>query len=182
MRRINWVLGGGICLMLAGCGPSQAGSKTPEQASAPPPQESTIDEIEQDNLPPPESEQSEVAMEERTEQSGTEPEQAAAEPEFREGMSVNEAIDAVPRSSDRINIEPEALAKPLQDPELYKPCKPKPHEHFKIRVAIWQGKAVGLDVSTTPKNAALEECLKQQINQITWEEAVPSLNTVGYQF
>ena len=42
------------------------------------------------------------------------------------------------------------------------------------------GKAVAIDLTTTPKNPKLAECLKTQIRAITWPVKVPSLNTVEY--
>src|SRR5262249_7165567 len=40
---------------------------------------------------------------------------AAAEPQFTENMSVEEAIKAVPRESERLNMDQETLGKPLQE-------------------------------------------------------------------
>jgi len=112
-------------------------------------------------------------------------EPAAAEseaPTFTPGMSVEEAIAAVPSTAQRIHIEEEALAEPLKDPAVYEPCKLKGHEHFSIRVAVWQGKAVGLDVTTKPTNAELESCLKTQIDRLEWKDKVESLNTVEFNY
>ncbi len=106
----------------------------------------------------------------------------AAEPEFKEGMSVDEAINAVPQGTERVNVDQQTLGKPLMDEELYKPCKLAPTQHFKLRVAIWEGHAVGIDVTATPKNPKVEECVKAQIKAITWKASVKSLNTVEYAF
>jgi hypothetical protein len=103
------------------------------------------------------------------------------DPEFKENGSVDEAIAAVPVASDRLNIDQETLGKPLQDPALYEPCKPG-NARFKFRVAVWNGKAVGLDMSSTPKNPKLEECIKGRIRELTWRDKVRALNTVEYQF
>jgi len=110
---------------------------------------------------------------------GSEP-AAAPDPEFKPGMSVEEAINAVPPGMERANIEQEALAKPLMDPKVYEPCK-LGNAHFKLKVAVWDGKAVGIDLTTTPKNDKLAECLKNQIGQLEWPDKVKSLNTVEYQ-
>jgi hypothetical protein len=106
----------------------------------------------------------------------------AAEPTFKEDSSVNDAINAVPQGTPRVNVEQENLAKPLMDENLYKPCKMAPNQHFKLKVAIWDGKAVGIDLTATPKNDKVVACIKQQINGITWKDKVKSLNTVEYQF
>jgi hypothetical protein len=103
-----------------------------------------------------------------------------AEPEFREGMSVNDAINAIPQGVARVNIDPDVLGEPLRDPELYAPCKMKAHEHVQLRVAVWDGRAVGIDVDSKPKNKKLEECVRQQVSQIKWRDKAKALNTVEY--
>jgi hypothetical protein len=105
----------------------------------------------------------------------------AAEPAFTENMSVDEATRAVPRDQERRNIDQETLGKPLANLALYEPCKPG-SAHVKFRVAVWNGKAVGLDVSTTPKNEKLANCIKERIREVTWDKKVKSLNTIEYQF
>jgi len=106
----------------------------------------------------------------------------AGPPEFKEGMSVDEAINAVPQGTARVTIEPDELAVPLKDPKVYEPCKPAASAHWTIRVAVWDGKAVGLDITTTPANKRLSECIAEQIKKITWRDKVASLNTVEYAF
>lgn len=101
------------------------------------------------------------------------------EPTFTPDMSVEEAIKAVPASAERLNVDQETLSKPLQEESLYEPCKPG-SAHFKLKVAVWRGKAVAIDLTTTPKNAKLAECLKGRIRELTWPAKVPSLNTVEY--
>jgi hypothetical protein len=101
-------------------------------------------------------------------------------PEFTPGMSVQEAINAVPAGTERLNVEQEALARPLMEASVYEPCK-LGNGHFKLRVAIWDGRAVGIDVAITPKNDKLAQCLKSQIGQLEWQDKVNSLNTVEYQ-
>jgi hypothetical protein len=108
--------------------------------------------------------------------------QTAKEPEFTEGMSVREAIDAVPQGTQRINIDPNDLGEPLRNFELYEPCKPRQNDHFSIQVAVWDGKAVGIDITSKPKNPTLEECIKGRIRELTWKDKVRSLNTVEYSF
>lgn len=105
---------------------------------------------------------------------------AKAEPQFTENMSVEEAIRAVPPGIERRNIDQETLAKPLQDVALYESCKAG-SARFKIRVAVWDGKAVGIDVTATPKNDKLAACIKGKLAEVTWEKKVKSLNTIEYQ-
>ena len=104
------------------------------------------------------------------------------DPEFKDGMTVEEAIQAVPQGTSRENVDQEELGKPLMNEDLYKPCKLGPNNHFKVRIAIWDGKAVGMDVNSTPKNEKLEGCVKDQIKTVNWKQKVKSLNTVEYQF
>ena len=106
---------------------------------------------------------------------------AAAEPTFTEGMSVAEAIKAVPQGAERANIDQETLSKPIQDFALYEPCKPGT-AHLKLKIAVWDGKAVGIDVTATPKNDKLVACVKDRIKALTWQAHVKSLNTVDYSF
>jgi hypothetical protein len=106
---------------------------------------------------------------------------AVAEPQFSEGMSVADAIKAVPQGAERANIDQETLSKPIQDFALYEPCKPG-SAHIKLKIAVWDGKAVGLDVSATPKNDKLVACVKDRLKTLTWQAHVKSLNTVEYSF
>ena len=102
------------------------------------------------------------------------------EPIFTDDMSVAEAEKAVPPGVERRNIDQETLGKPLQDLAVYEPCKPG-SARVKIRVTVWNGKAVGLDVTSTPKNDKLTGCIKERIRGLTWEAKVRSLNTIEFQ-
>lgn len=136
-----------------------------------------MDDVEQTQVQADKSPDDESAPE------GSPPEENAksvAEPEFKEGMSVNEAMAAVPDGGDRLNIEQEALSRPLMEEAVYEPCK-LGNRHFKLKVAVWDGKAVGIDVTTTPKNEQLADCIKTQVRQLTWKDKVKSLNTVSYE-
>ncbi len=113
---------------------------------------------------------------------GDKPKSDVPEPAFKDGMSVNDAINAVPQGVERVNVDEETLGKPLQSFDVYAPCKPRPNEHFKIKVAIWDGKAVGVDVHTTPDNKKLTACIDKQIRSLSWKDPVKSLNTVEYAF
>jgi hypothetical protein len=46
-------------------------------------------------------------------------------------------------------------------------------------VAVWNGKAVGIDLET--KNDALKTCLTRQILDLTWRDKVKALNIVEYE-
>lgn len=104
------------------------------------------------------------------------------EPAFTENMSVAEAEKAVPPGLDRANLDPETLAKPLQNLDVYEPCKPPAGAKVKMRVAVWDGRAVGVDVTTTPKNDQLADCIRGKIRELSWDKKLESLNTIEYQF
>ena len=106
---------------------------------------------------------------------------AAPEPQFADGMSVADAIKAVPQGAERANIDQETLSKPIQDFAVYESCKPG-SEKVKMKIAVWNGKAVGLDVTATPKNDKLVGCIKERLKTLTWQAHVKSLNTVEYSF
>jgi hypothetical protein len=137
---------------------ASTGPVIPEKTEATPPSE--------EDAPKPDAESTKPKKEE------------VAEPAFTPDMSVEDAIKAA-ASAERLNVDQEELGKPLQDPDLYAPCKVGT-AHFKLRVAIWRGKAVAIDLSTTPKNPKLEACLKDRLHELTWPAKVPSLNTVSY--
>ena len=103
------------------------------------------------------------------------------EPQFVDGMSVADAIKAVPVGAERANIDQETLSKPIQDFAVYEPCKPGTAK-VKMNIAVWDGKAVGIDITTTPKNEKLGACIKDRIKGLTWQAKVKSLNTVEYSF
>lgn len=111
-----------------------------------------------------------------------EPAKTGVEPEFKDGMSVEEAINAVPQGTERENVDQEALSRPLMDAKIYDPCKPKPNQKFKLKVAVWDGRAVGIDVLPTPKNDQFADCIKQQVSQVQWKDKVKSLNTVEFNY
>lgn len=167
------VLGFGL-LFLVGCGgarPAAASADGESPADAPasdvteaPPSVEAADDAGRESEKPPEAKASEVA-----------------EPVFTETMSVAQAEAAIPQGTPRSNLDQEALAKPLQDPNAFESCKIG-SAHFQVKVAIWNGKAVGVDLTTKPKNPKLAECLGARIRQLEWPDRVRSLNTVEFQY
>lgn len=102
-----------------------------------------------------------------------------ADPTFPDGASVDQATAAVPKGAARSNLDADRLAEPLQSESVYAPCKVG-SQHFKVRVAVWNGKAVGVDV-TTP-NKKLAECVDKQVRGLAWPDKLHSLNTVEFSF
>jgi hypothetical protein len=151
-----------------GCASSREASASPDTVQT----EQSSDDVEGD------AELLDDTSDETTNDSASAPQ----EPHFTPGMSVVEATNAVPSTTQRLNIEQEALAEPLMDPKLYEPCALRGNQHFQLRVAVWDGRAVGLDVTTKPVDAKLEACLRQQIAGVEWKDKAKSINTVEYSF
>jgi hypothetical protein len=158
------------------CGGNCPEAKTPDDE--PPPTTSAMSEEPLDDETS--ESQAEESEDETTEdEAADEAPPKAAEPDFPPNASVDEAIAAVPQGSERLNLDNETLAKPLQNPDLYEPCNPG-SQHFTLKIAVWNGRAVGVDVKT--KNQKLAECLAGRIREIEWDDKVPSLNTIEYGF
>jgi hypothetical protein len=156
---------------LVACAPATPAPETPADDSEPEPAMTA---------PPPATAPSEDDTSDASEPA-PKTEASTPDPTFPENASVDDAIKAVPQGIERRNIDPETLAKPLQDLALYEPCKPGTTK-VKFRIAVWDGKAVGIDISSTPKNDKLTDCIKAKLREITWEKKVKSLNTIEYQF
>jgi hypothetical protein len=101
--------------------------------------------------------------------------------EFPPHASVEAAIKAVPQGAARMNMNTDVLQKPLLEIARYDKCKvPRATKVF-LNVAVYDGAAVGVDVTTKPKNAKLEECLDGVVRSMSWDK-VPSLNQVNANF
>lgn len=171
-----------LCLGFFGCGGS-----CPQAAEATSASEEAAEEkpMAKKEAPEPEQKTEEAAEKAGSEESSAPSEgsaagnktPAAAEPQFPEHASVGQAIAAIPRGGERANIEPDKLSEPLQNEALWEPCKVGA-QHFKVKVAIWDGHAVGVDVATTSKKLA--ECIDRQVRSVEWKDKVKSLNTVEY--
>lgn len=159
------------CFVL-GCGGS---GPPPEHPPEPEPVSPTVEAVPAPSAPVPAADAEAPKEEPKAEKA------PAPEPQFTDGMSVAEAIKAVPQGAERANIDNETLGKPLQDFAVYEPCKPGTAK-VKMKIAVWDGKAVGIDVAATPKNEKLEGCIKDRIKGLSWQAKVKSLNTVEYSF
>lgn len=101
-------------------------------------------------------------------------------PTFTEGMSVDEAISAVPEDYEFIGLDQDVLAKPLTQPETYQDCKLKQSDKFKVRLAVWDGRVVGADVKSP--NKALAQCIDGVVRKLEYRDRVEAINTVEYSF
>ncbi|HEY4103056.1 MAG TPA: hypothetical protein VGM44_04160 [Polyangiaceae bacterium] len=144
-----------------------------------PPAENPTAETSNEVTPPPPAPSTEDTATKPDAESTPPKKEDVPEPNFTPDMTVEQAIKAIPQGTERVNVDQETLSKPLQDEGLYEPCKPG-STHFTVKIAVWRGKAVAIDLNTTPKNPKLVECLKGRIRDLTWSVKVPSLNTVEY--
>src|SRR5262245_57925920 len=149
MMRRSWSLVL-FCALASGCGGSERSANSPSSEGG--------DESETSVSSSSHKERSEPSDEDSSSNKVTDSKDTP-EPQFGDDMSVDEAIKAVPPGVERRNIDQETLGKPLQDLAVYEPCKPG-GARVKLKVAVWNGKAVGLDVTTTPKNDKLATCIK----------------------
>ena len=86
------------------------------------------------------------------------------------------------QATRKLSADPETLSIPLKDSALYAPCKISGSQHFTLNVAVWDGRAVGMDIKTQPNNPALEACLRQQVSQIRWKDRAKGINQVEYAY
>lgn len=111
------------------------------------------------------------------------PAQAVGErkkPEFTEGMGVDEAISAVPEDYEYIGLDQDVLAKPLTQLDTYAECKVKQSDKFRVRIAVWDGKVVGANVSSP--NKTLAQCIDGVVRKLEYKDRVEAINTVEYSF
>jgi hypothetical protein len=167
MKRGQIVCSVALFFCSSACGGSKPPADDPSTVAPTPTASAAPTPSPDEDTPKPESDTAKPAKEE------------VVEPTFTPDMSVEDAINAIPQSAERVNVDQETLSKPLTDEGVYAPCKPGA-AHFTLRVAVWRGKAVAIDLTTTPKNPKLAECLEGRIRELTWPVKVPSLNTVEY--
>jgi hypothetical protein len=104
-----------------------------------------------------------------------------AKVEFPPHASVDAAIKAVPQGAARMNMNTDTLQAPLLEIKRYDKCKVPRSTKVFLNVAVYDGAAVGVDVTTKPKSAKLEECLDGVVRGMSWDK-VPSLNQVNANF
>ena len=160
-------------LLMAGA-IAAAACKSEEPKVPPPRADPSLEEVDPSWNPEPDKQQANAT---RAEQPRSESGDELAKPEFREGMSVDEAIKAVPSGYDYVGLDQEVLERPLRDPATYEPCKNFQNYRFKVRLAIWNGKVVGMDLTAPP---AIKDCVAEQIWKIEYPDKVESINTIDY--
>jgi len=90
-------------------------------------------------------------------------------------------MKAVPAGLPRLNMSTDTLQTPLLDLKRYDKCKVPRSTKVTMRVAVYDGAAVGVDVATKPKNVKMEACLDGVVRGMSWDK-VPSLNEVNVTF
>jgi hypothetical protein len=186
-RVFRWVLGFGL-LMAVACGASTRGARSADDEDEGAKKShddpswydsgSESSDSADSSKPAASSSSSTSSSKKKSQRSPGDP----AEPTFKEGMSVNDAINAIPQGYERITIEQEALDQPLLNPEFYKACKLAASQHFTIKFAVWDGRAVGIDIKSTPANKNAESCLLGLVKANVWRDKVRSLNISIVQF
>ena len=106
---------------------------------------------------------------------------APAKIEFPPHATVDQAIKAIPQGQPRTNMSDDALRAPLLDLKRYDKCKVPRSTKVTMSVAVYDGAAVGADITSKPKNAKIEECVDEVVRGMTWNK-MPSLNTVTASF
>jgi hypothetical protein len=101
--------------------------------------------------------------------------------EFPPHATVEEAIKAVPQGQPRLNMSNDLLQAPLLDLKRYDKCKVPRSTKVSMNVAVYDGVAVGVTVTTKPKSAKIDECLDTVVRGMTWDK-VPSLNQATVSF
>ena len=109
------------------------------------------------------------------------PPPSPAKIEFPPHATVEQAITAIPQGMPRLNMSNDLLQAPLLDLKRYDKCKVPRSTKVSMNVAVYDGVAVGVTVTTKPKSAKLEECLDTIVRGMTWDK-VPSLNQATVSF
>jgi hypothetical protein len=126
--RAHWIVAAALAVACGGTAPPAE-----EPPSADP--SLSTDEVEQPEL----SDQPNTSSEQKPEGGENKPAEPAKEPEFKEGGSVQDAMNAIPQGTARINMDQETLGQPIANPTVYESCKLAPSQKFKLKVAIWDG-------------------------------------------
>lgn len=103
-------------------------------------------------------------------------------PQFEPGMSVEEASSTAPFAVNAVEVPILELEAPLMKSSLYKPCSIPSTQKYKVRAAVYQGKAVGIDVTTEPANEKVEACVREQVEAVEWSVNEKSINIVELSF
>jgi hypothetical protein len=163
-------------LFALACGGSNATAPPPEAPAAPTPAAATETPPEKTASVEPSSPELAANAKSKT---ATPP--APATIEFPPHATVDQALNAIPQGQPRVNMADDALRAPLLNLKAYDKCKVPRSTRVNMSVAVYDGAAVGADITTKPKNAKIEECVDGVVREMSWSK-VPSLNTVNASF
>ncbi len=107
-----------------------------------------------------------------------EPKKQMKEPEFTGSMSQNEALNAAQGASDE--HVPEDLFTGQLNPEVFAECKVPGNVKVTLKLAVWDGRTVGVTVKVTPKNKKIETCLDSVARKIEWKEKAKSITPFSW--
>lgn len=167
------ILSAFVAAVVVGCGGTAPPAETVEPASMDP--EPLAEEA------PPAALESEVSMPEEEEKEVEAPEEEdppkaeVKEPEFTEGMSHKEAVDVGQKASTE-HIPEEAFSRQL-NPEVFAECKVPRHVKVELKFAVWDGRTVGVTVTTKPKSKRVQDCLDSVARKIEWKEKAKSISS-----
>ena len=174
-----------LLFALAACGGGAASSPPPDTAAvspAPAPANGTAPAESTATNEAPESKKAKAPSESLAAASAP-PASASTPPkiEFPPHATVDQAIKAIPQGQPRMNMADDALRAPLLDLKRYDSCKVPRSTKVTMTVAVYDGAAVGADISSKPKSAKIEECVDGVVRGMSWPK-VTSLNTVNVSF
>jgi hypothetical protein len=81
---------------------------------------------------------------------------------------VEAAIKAVPSTIPVGKMSKSALEAPLRDGGRFEHCRIPYGTHGEIAAVVYNGAALGVDVTTKPNDRALNFCIERAVRQITW--------------
>lgn len=93
-------------------------------------------------------------------------------------VGVDAAIKLVPSQIPQGHLSKSSLESPLKDPTRYERCAIPSSTRVAIRVAVYDGQAIGVDVRSNPNTPALDFCVDRIVRQTTWikELAINQVN------
>jgi hypothetical protein len=87
------------------------------------------------------------------------------------GQSYDEAL-AVPEELDAVKSEPELsdadLSKPMQNSEFLSTCGAPDSMKVVVKVAVREGRAMGVTVATSPEDPAVAACVDKAVRELSW--------------
>jgi hypothetical protein len=98
--------------------------------------------------------------------------------DVRPDTGVDAAIKLVPTKIPVGHLSKETLTSPLKDAARFARCAIPPTTRVAIRVAVYNGQAIGVDVRSNPNTPALDFCVDRVVRQTTWvkELAINQVN------